>query len=136
MNLSARAEELAGMPFGIVITTSNLQSMGAPDGSIQHTWLVSAPKANQATSVTQGMKRILLFLGSMSLAMLVLLNLVFGWVILPPILLNALMPPRTEAERGSIRAVLCPPGCTLTSETLAGGEPAVLMNLRAVPSIP
>ena len=89
---------------------------------LRGTYIVPTPKAHPATSVTQGMKRIMFFLCTSSLALLVLVNIVFGWFIMPPMLLNAPMPVRTEAERGSIRANLCPPGCSWTLETLAGGE--------------
>ena len=68
------------------------------------------------------MKRCLYVLATRIPAYLLLLNLVVGWLVLPPMLLNAPMPSRTEAERHSIRARLCPQGCTWTSTAVPGGE--------------
>ena len=78
------------------------------------------------------MKRFLLSLGISVLAVLSLLNLLAGWAILPPMLLDAPMPVRSEAERAALRSKLCPPECSWTSETLAGGEgrPLVIWRLH------
>ncbi|BDU73179.1 alpha/beta hydrolase [Mesoterricola silvestris] len=76
------------------------------------------------------MKRTLLSLGISVPALLVPLNLLVGWAILPPMLLDAPLPARTEAERNAIRASLCPSGCAWTSETLPGGEGRPLMIWR------
>ena len=68
------------------------------------------------------MKRVLIVLGSTLLGLLALLNLVAGCWILPPLLLRAPLPARTEADRLRIRAENCPAGCAWTSEIVAGGE--------------
>ncbi|GEM_PF-364208 len=82
------------------------------------------PRLRQALGppVTWGMKRFLLSLGMSVTGVLILLNLLAGWFILPPMLLNAPLPTRTEAERSEIRTRFCPPGCVWTQETLPGGE--------------
>lgn len=78
------------------------------------------------------MKRFLLSLCIPVAALLILLNLLAGWAILPPMLLDPPHPARTEAGRSAIRAGLCPPGCAWTAETLAGGEgrPLTVWRLR------
>ncbi len=68
------------------------------------------------------MKRFLISFCITVPAVLVLLNLLAGWAILPPMLLDAPLPARTEAERSALRARYCAPGCAWTSETLVGGE--------------
>jgi hypothetical protein len=68
------------------------------------------------------MKRFLLSFCILVAAALIFLNLLAGWAILPPMLLDAPLPARTEAERSALRTGLCPPGCSWTSETLTGGE--------------
>ncbi|WP_306598855.1 alpha/beta hydrolase [Geothrix sp. 21YS21S-2] len=76
------------------------------------------------------MKRLLLAFGISVPAGVILLNLVVGWALLPPMLLDAPMPARTEAERSTIRAGLCPPGCAWTSEVVSGGEGRALVVWR------
>lgn len=78
------------------------------------------------------MKRILLLVGFTVAAILVFLNLVLGWFVLPRMLLAAPTPNRTEFERTEIRSRLCPPECYWTSETIPGGEgiPIVFWRLH------
>lgn len=76
----------------------------------------------QAGSVATDMKRRFLLLAAGVLTILVALNLVLGLVVLPPMLLNAPLPHRTEAERCAIRAQLCPKGCQWIQRTVLGGE--------------
>ncbi len=50
------------------------------------------------------------------------LNLVAGLWVLPPLLLGAPMPQRTEAQREAIRARLCPPEARWERSEVPGGE--------------
>jgi pimeloyl-ACP methyl ester carboxylesterase len=59
-----------------------------------------------------------------------LLTLVLGWFLLPPLLLNASLPPRTEQERCELRSRLATPGSRWESFEVLGGEDVPLKVWR------
>lgn len=68
------------------------------------------------------MKRKLLIAAATLAAFWAAASVLAGWFLLPPMLLMAPLPARTEAQRAAIRDRLCPPGCRWTQELLPGGQ--------------
>jgi len=76
------------------------------------------------------MGRPALILAALIVGLVLLVNLAAGWAILPPLLLAAPLPARTEAQRAALRARLLPPGCAWTQEQVVGGEGVPLQVWR------
>ncbi len=76
------------------------------------------------------MNRRILIVSSLAVGVWALLNLLVGLWVLPPMLLAAGLPSRTETQRAHIREVLQPPGAAWTATTVPGGESRPLQVWR------